>query len=138
MFKHILLATDGSPSVERNMLFAAHMARVEQADVVVVHVYEPPERYAGYAGYDELLEHYRGVAQAVVDEVALQLRNDGVDARGEVRTGHPAEAIIAAAHEYDVDLIVMGTRSNTTIGDILGSVSTHVLRHARCPVLQVP
>lgn len=138
MFKRILLATDGSPVVEREVLFAGHLARLEQAAIVVLHAYEPPPRYEGYDGFEQLLEQYRIVAQAVIDDAVSQLHKDGVDARGELRQGPAAEMIITAASEHDVQLIVMGTRGNSNLSDILGSVSTQVLRYSRCPVLQIP
>lgn len=138
MFKRILLATDGSPIVEREILFAGHMARVEEAEILVLHAYELPSRYESYAGYDDLAEQYRGVVAALVEEVVTQLREDGVNARGELRTGPAAEAIITAASEHNIDLIIMGTRGSTNLSDMLGSVSAQVLRYARCPVLQVP
>jgi nucleotide-binding universal stress UspA family protein len=62
MFKRILLTTDGSPAIERALLYAEHLARVEQAQIIVLHAYEPPGRYAGYTGYEQLLERYQAVA----------------------------------------------------------------------------
>jgi nucleotide-binding universal stress UspA family protein len=138
VFKRVLLTTDGSPVIERQVLYTGHLARIEQADVLVLHVYEPLERYQSYPGYDALAEQYQAVAQALVEEAVAQLREDGVQARGELRVGKPAEAIVAAAAEYDIDLIVMGTRGSSNLQDILGSVSAQVLRSAHCPVLQVP
>jgi nucleotide-binding universal stress UspA family protein len=138
MFKRILLATDGSAVIERAVLYTGHLARVEQAEVVVLHAYEPPVNYATYAGYEGLLEGYHTVAQAVVDEAINELHKDNVQARGELRHGSAAAAIIAAAAEHEVDLIVMGTRGHGNLEQILGSVSAQVLRHARCPVLQIP
>jgi nucleotide-binding universal stress UspA family protein len=138
MFKRILLATDGSPVVERQILYAEHLARVESAEIIVLHAYAPPEHYANYAGYDQLLEQYRVVAQAVVDEAVNELRDDGVTARGEVRLGLAAEAILSAASDADIDLIVLGRRGGGSLQELLGSVSAQVLRHARCPVLQIP
>lgn len=138
MFKRILLATDGSPVVEREILYAAQIARMEQADITVLHAYDPPERYHSYPGYEALLDQYRAVAQALVDEVVQQLHEDGVQARGELRTGPAAEAIITAARDHNIDLIVMGTRGSSNLKDILGSVSAQVLRYAHCPVLEVP
>lgn len=140
MFKKVLLATDGSPAIERGVLYAGHLVRVEHSELIVLHVYEPPDRYASCAGYSELVDQYRAVAGALVDEVIQQLKQDGVEARGELRVGAPADAIIAAATEYDIDLIIMGTRgsSSSNIEDILGSVSLNVLRRSRFPVLQIP
>lgn len=138
MFKRILLATDGSPVVERSVLYTGHLARLEQAEVLVLHAYELPERYEGYAGYEALAEQYQAVAQALLNDAVQQLQEDGVQARGELRTGSAAEAIIDAAHEYEIDLIVMGTRGSSKLKDILGSVSMQVLRSTHCPVLEIP
>lgn len=138
MFKRILLATDGSAVVEREVLYAGHIARVEGAQVIVLHAYDLPSRYESYRGYDDLADHYRQVAQALVDEAVQQLHEDGVKATGELRLGPAADAIIQAAADHDVDLIVMGTRGSSNLQQILGSVSQHVLRVARCPVLEIP
>ena len=124
--------------IERAVLYAEHLARVEQAEIIVLHAYEPPVRYAGYAGYDQLIERYQAVAQAVVDDTVNELKEDGVAARGEVRMGPPAEAVVAAATDNDIDLIIMGTRGTSNLQEMLGSVSAQVLRHAHCPVLQIP
>lgn len=138
MFKRILLATDGSPIVEREVLYAGHMARVEQAEIIVLHAYEPPEGYAGYDGYEQLIERLRVVAQQVVDDVVAELHEDGVQAHGELRTGPAAQAIINAAIDHDVDLIIMGMRGRSNLREMLGSISAQVLRYAHCPVLQIP
>src|SRR5437868_2618585 len=130
MFKRILVAIDGSPVVEREILYAEHLARIEQAELIILHAYAPPAQYESYPGYDKLLEHYRAIAHVVVDEAVRELREDGVSASGEVRTGPAAEAIIAAAAAHDIDLIVMGTRGSSNLQDMLGSVSAQVLRSA--------
>jgi nucleotide-binding universal stress UspA family protein len=138
MFRRILLATDGSPVVEREVLYAEHLARVEPAEIIVLHAYEPPARYADYTGYEQLLEQYHAVARALVEDTVNELRDDGVQARGEQRIGPAAEVIIGAANELDIDLIVMGMRGSSNLREIIGSVSAQVLRYARCPVLQIP
>lgn len=48
-------------------------------------------------------------------------------------------AIIEAADELDVDIIVTGTRGTTGLRSLLqSSVADHVLRHSHRPVLIVP
>ena len=138
MFKRILLATDGSPVVERQIVYAEHLARVEPGEIIVLHAYAPPAYYANYPGYDQLLEQYRVVAQAVIDEAVNELRDDGITAQGEARVGPAAEAILGAATDYDIDLIVLGRHGAGNLQELLGGVSAQVLRHARCPVLQIP
>jgi nucleotide-binding universal stress UspA family protein len=137
MFKRILLATDGSPVVERQILYAEHLARVEQAELIVLHAYEPPARYAELPSYDKLLERFHEVALALVDEAVRELREDGVTAQGEVRAAPPADAIVAVAVEYDIDLIVLGAPARA-LQPAGGGVAAQVLRQAHCPVLQIP
>jgi nucleotide-binding universal stress UspA family protein len=138
MFKRILLATDGSPVSERQVLYAEHLARVEAAEIIVLHAYTPPARYESYDGYDQLLQRYQVVAQAVVDDVVKALHDYGIAATAELRVGPAAEAIVSAASEHAADLIIIGTRGSSNLREIVGGVSTQVLRFAHCPVLQIP
>ena len=52
-----------------------------------------------------------------------------------VREGHPAEEIMAAADEEQVDMIVMGSRSQRLHNIFMGSVSREVANNAKIPVL---
>ncbi|SIR06445.1 universal stress protein [Marinobacterium stanieri] len=73
---------------------------------------------------DELEEH----------EV-LSLKN--IDAR--VEEGTPWSRILEVADEIDADVIVMGTRKHSTLGQLLvGSTATKTLTHSKRPVLVVP
>jgi nucleotide-binding universal stress UspA family protein len=139
MFKRILVATDGTAVSERQTLYTEHLARVEGAEIVILHTYDPPAIYADYAGYDQLLAAYRLVGQAIVDDMVGALREYGISAAGELRPGPAAEMIVATATELAADLIVLGTHhGSANVRELLGGVSSQVLRHARCPVLQVP
>ena len=49
------------------------------------------------------------------------------------------EWILAAGAEFDVDLIVMATKAQDSLLDMLrGSTTERVLRGARCPLLAIP
>ena len=53
--------------------------------------------------------------------------------------GDPVEWILAAGAEFDVDLIVMATKGQDSLLDILrGTTTERVLRGARCPLLALP
>src|SRR3954462_6999600 len=137
MFHRILVATDGSPVSERMVLYVEHLARIESAEITVLHAYEPPASYIDYAGYDQLLASYRALAQAIVDDMRNALQEYSISAGSELRLGPAADAILAAAIELDADLIVIGAPGKNSMHEFLGSVSVQVPRHARCPVLQV-
>lgn len=52
------------------------------------------------------------------------------------RIGDPASEIVGVAEEVGADLIVLGCHERGTVERLLlGSVSSKVLHHARCPVL---
>jgi hypothetical protein len=56
-----------------------------------------------------------------------------------VATGDPAEWILAAGADFDVDLIVMMTEIHTGLFDLLrGSTTERVVRGIRCPLLAIP
>lgn len=60
----------------------------------------------------------------------------GVTVTGEVAEGHPAEVLLKAA--AGADLLVVGSRGHGGFaGMLLGSVSSHAVHHAHCPVLVV-
>jgi nucleotide-binding universal stress UspA family protein len=141
MFKTILMATDGSPAVERLLVFTEHMARRTDAQVIVVHAYELPTMYEWTEGYADLATHYAAVAQEVVDDAVDALTKAGLNAHADVRQGPAAAAIVEAARLHQVDLIIMGSRAqrqDSVTEQLLGSVSTAVLRFTYCPVLVVP
>lgn len=54
-------------------------------------------------------------------------------------TGYPEDIIIAISLQEDPDVIVMGTKSKgETIKELLGSITSDVIKKARVPVLAVP
>lgn len=61
------------------------------------------------------------------------------DVETELRSGTPAETLLEAAAEFDVDEIVIGTHSGNpdSIGG-LGSTAQQLLADAGCPVVVVP
>jgi nucleotide-binding universal stress UspA family protein len=140
MFRRILFAHNATPAAERALIYLEHIARQENAEVIVLHVYQSPERYVATPGYAALVEQFETVASEVVNDTVEFLQKAGVSAIGVVEAGtSPARIIIEAAKEEDASLIVLGTRGPSKMSDILlGDVSTEVLRHAHCPVFLVP
>jgi nucleotide-binding universal stress UspA family protein len=82
---------------------------------------------------DALLEH-----NTIAAEAAATLRAAGFEARPEVRSGSPGQAVVAFAREEDADLVVMGSHGRTGVARLLlGSVARYVLHHSSCSVLVV-
>jgi nucleotide-binding universal stress UspA family protein len=139
MFRKIVFANEGSPAADRALLYIESLARQSEAEVVVVHAYEVPHRYATTDVYEELQAGYEKAAWAVVDDSVAELEKAGVSVRGLIREGPPARVILEVSDEEKASLIVLGTRGPSSATELLlGSVSTEVLRFARCPVMAVP
>lgn len=83
---------------------------------------------------DDAAEHRLDEAQRRADEVA---REAGlVDARVVGDTGDAADAILVAACDHHVDVIVVGTHERNWFSRLFsGSVSDTVAKHADVPVL---
>jgi nucleotide-binding universal stress UspA family protein len=141
MFKTLIFATDGSAAADRVLLYVEHLARKEEAQVVVVHAYELPQVYEWAEGYADLEARFKQVAEEVAEDAVAELELGGVRAVADVRQGPAPQAILEAARAHQADLIVMGSRvgSRENMAEmLLGSVSAYVLRYAPCPVLAVP
>ena len=141
MFKTIIMAYDGSAASERVLLYAEHMARREDVEIIVVHAYEVPEIYEWTDGFADLEAQLERTAAEVTDDAVTALQRAGVKAMGDVRRGPAVKCILDAVGFHQADLIVMGSRRHTrdTVAEaLLGSVSTAVLRYANCPVLVIP
>lgn len=139
MFTRILFAHDGGMLAERVLVYLEHVARVEEAEVIVLHVYDLPERYSTADGYEMLRAQYESVAGEIVDDAVAYLQERDVNARGFAVIGDSARVILETAAQEDVSLIVIGSRNPSSMAEVmLGSVSQEVLRHASCPVLVVP
>jgi nucleotide-binding universal stress UspA family protein len=138
MFGSILLATDGSSHAEKALEYARDLALREDAQVTVVHAFEPVPTHLGEPWGTRTIAQHVAVGQAVAGEAAEQLREAGVDVIVEVLEGPPAEAILRVADVRQADLIVMGTRGHGELASLLlGSVSHRVLAHADVPVMVV-
>jgi len=139
----IVVGIDGSDHSRRALEWAVREAAVRQVPLTVLTVYRAIAGYwAGtiaYPGDPEQAEQARKAAQAETDSVLEQAGPDARPPSVTVRSviGLPAEELIAAGE--DADLLVVGSRGAGGFARLLmGSVSTQVTHHARCPVVVTP
>jgi nucleotide-binding universal stress UspA family protein len=145
MFRHVLLAVDGSDCSIRAAEHASAIAEKFGSTVTLVHV-EPlpmlpyPVSDPGAAQeYIDLQED----AGALIREAAIAQTRPTLDKRGikfdrAEAKGPAGEAIIATAQAIDADLIVVGHRGLSAVKSFfLGSTSERVVHGAKCSVLVV-
>lgn len=144
---HVLVATDGSGQSLKAARYVRSLLGDSLERVSVVAVVRPLAAvpFASDFGEEEEASRndgpkgdssFRDAAQNAVDRVAEVFDDVSADVDAFVRAGTPAEEIVRAANELDVDLIVVGGRGRGAVEAILlGSVAYRVLHHAPCPVL---
>jgi nucleotide-binding universal stress UspA family protein len=141
MFDTIVVATDGSDSVQRAVSVAVDVAARFDAEVHAVYVVDAgevessPDRVREDLR-DALDDEGRGALDRVAD--AAHDRDGDLDVTIEVREGRPASEIDAYARSVDADLVAMGTRGRHGENRFLiGSVAERVVRTCPVPVLTV-
>jgi nucleotide-binding universal stress UspA family protein len=136
MFERILLAVDGSEHSAKAIPVAGDLARRYGGEVIVLHVREHELGIGGDIDVETPQE-----AVELVDGVLRTLKDQDTNVRGEVvrvPLGQTPRAILDAAKDEGVNLIVMGTRGLSDWGRLLmGSVAHKVVHLAEVPVLVV-
>jgi nucleotide-binding universal stress UspA family protein len=145
MYKHILIATDGSELAQKAEATGFALAKAIGAQVTLLTVTEPWDalRMAGLAESgrtDPVADYNEGMAGA-----ARRILSAASEAAGRigiacttlhVKEKHPAEGIVEAATARGCDLIVMASHGRRGLSKLLlGSETTRVLTHGSLPVL---
>jgi nucleotide-binding universal stress UspA family protein len=134
----ILHPTDFSACSGYAAAVAADLARLHDAQVIVLHVVEslgPENVTCGEAVSQPQPESYR---RRLEEELRRMVPLAGVRAEYLLAEGDPAVEIQRVAQLRRCDLVVMGTHGRTGLERLLmGSVAEHLVRRAPCPVLVV-
>ena len=141
--QRIVVGVDGSETSRHALRWAADEAQAHDAELHVVHAWEVPGLGAG-VGLGP--GRRTGAAPEGQRDAAQQLLSDvleaelGADPPGNVRSsiGRGSAASVLLEASEGADLLVVGSRGLGGFkGLLLGSVSTKMANHARCPVVIV-
>ena len=162
--KKILFATDLSEGARHAFAYAASLANLYAANLLLLHVMdEVPElldqHVAGYIDADQWeaikARHFQEAQSAligkkrdhfaireVLDQFVTNIKSAApVTAfKDEVMVvrGNPVEKILQTSDEQNCDMIVMGTHGQGALADVmLGSTARRVIRRSPKPVLVV-
>ena len=141
MFDRIVIATDGSESVQRAVDVGIDLAARFNASVHALYVIDVGEVESSP---DEVRTDLRNAldsqGEVALDSVvdAVEAVDADLDVTAEIREGRPAAMITDAARELDADVVVTGTRGRHGENRFLiGSVAERVVRTCPVPVLTV-
>jgi nucleotide-binding universal stress UspA family protein len=133
--KRILVGFDGSEGSE-SALNKAMMLINETGELILLAVVSTPS--------DKNLldtETYKQMkikARKLIDDVIKDIGKHDFDIRGLVEEGDIAAKIIDVANELDCDLIVLGSKGLSELGNYpIGSIANKVVQYAHKPVMVV-
>lgn len=139
----VLLCLDGSARAEIARELVGNIDWPAESTVRLVTAVSAPRALfsmplaPGLGGAGEEIEaELSAHAETVLEDAARRLAGTGRGLEQVVLHGRPASAILEHAAEWPADVIVLSSRGHGPIASmLLGSVSTEVVEHARCPVL---
>jgi len=133
--ERILVGFDGSEGSEQ-ALNRAIMLISEHGELILLAVI-PSSRdktLVDENAYDTLKKK----AQNLLDNVITDLGKQSFKIRGLVEEGDPSTVIIDVSNRLDVDLIVLGSKGQSELGQFpIGSVANKVVQYAAKPVMVV-
>ncbi|WP_136603549.1 universal stress protein [Salinigranum halophilum] len=136
MFETIVIATDGSESVQRAVDVALDLARRFEATVHTISIVDTDEIESSPERLQDEME--RALKEQAEEALADVAASTDVDVTTSVRVGRPATEIREYAEARDADLVAMGTRGRHGENRfLLGSVAERVVRTCPMPVLTV-
>jgi len=147
MYRHILIATDGSERADKGVQHGFALARQLQAKATVLTVSEPIntgfDDALGWSAVATSLPDFQNArdeaARKVLDAATRQAQEAGVTPRLlHVADRYAAEAIVDTAEREGCDLIVMASHGRRALGRLLlGSQTSEVLARCGVPVLVI-
>jgi nucleotide-binding universal stress UspA family protein len=149
--KKILFATDLSKNSAYAFYYAIHMAKKDEAKIVIMHAVEPIApmlvnfedfRYqVAKDRWEDTVKKFKEQIQDISVKVDARTGISSVDLVSKIliRPGNPVEEILKVVDEESCDVIVLGTHGKGFLKQtFLGSVSNSVLLRTRKPVFVVP
>ena len=138
IFSKILVAIDSS---DASMDAADHATAISQrynAELYALHVIHADVDFWPHAESD-FMRNMRNEGEKYLDKVKVKANEKDINIKTEIISSKDISGgILDFAEENNIDLIVIGTRGRSGFKKLLlGSVASHVVTYAHCPVLVV-
>ncbi len=139
--KKVLCTIDFADAEHPAVEYAKTLAKLSGGSILVVHVIPTRGVYENLglvaAEVDKHMNAHMEDSQNKM-KIFLAERFPGENVSSLVCEGNPAEVIVKAAENKNMDIIVMGTHGHGGFNKLFfGSVANEVIRIATCPVLTI-
>ena len=132
--KQILVAIDRSAMAEEALKRAISVAKKKNAQLIVMHVIEPPiieSLFSRSVDEDE-------IKKKITDQIDQLNEEANVNYVLFIESGSAADAITLKAHKINADLLVVGSHGKSDIdSDYFGTTTLKLIQHTHVPVLVI-
>lgn len=132
--KNILVPLDGSDASLRALNLAISIAKSNNSAIIGMHVIQMPLEFNS-----KIKQQYKKNTTKIFNNAAKIANKARVSFKEKIKSnGYVGNEIVKFAQNGNLDLIVMGSRGPSPIGEIfLGSVANYVITRSKIPVLIV-
>ena len=140
----LMVGVDCSECGERAIEYAIDQAKRSDAKLLVAHIIEwSPFSFStveeNFQRHKRREEELKRAYSEVIDPVVNRLKAEGISAEGLVRHGNVADTLHELAVENGVTNIILGRQGTSRLkAHVFGSVGSHLVQAAECPVTVVP
>ena len=144
MSKTFLVGVDCSECSDRALRYAAEQAEASKAQLIVTHVINwspysfntPQENEERHKRREDELDRAH---KEIVDPLVKEFRAKGINAKGVIRHGHPADILSAVGEEFGVTNLIIGKTGSSRIKtQLFGSVANTLMQISKRPGTIVP
>lgn len=129
--KHLLIPIDGSERSIKSVKAIEQLFPPARVDVTLLTVREDVD-----SASRGILEQMERESMPLLEKAAAQIPEYSVNKV--VEFGIPGHVILQYAKQHSIDIIVIAKRTSNVLSALLGSVATHLVKYAHCPVIVLP
>jgi len=137
--KTILVATDYSATADNAVQFAANLAKVFKAELILFNAFHPSVHVSNSLvspeSIDAIMTDNKNRLKALAKETGKRYQ---IEVQGVTRAMDTVETLEDYTTWHKADLVVMGMDSNLTEYKVFGNTTTAVIRRLKTPTLVVP
>jgi nucleotide-binding universal stress UspA family protein len=144
VYQHILVPLDGSQHAASVLPMAAQLAEAHGSEIILAHVVPEPGlvRFGPPEAEDleleqSMIRRNEKVAGAYLASIRAQLQSATIKVRTYLSLkGNPRDELLRIIEDEKIDLVVLSAHGSTGATDrSLGSVASHLVAHAKAPLL---
>jgi nucleotide-binding universal stress UspA family protein len=132
----VVVGVDGSPESVKALSWAIEEARLRGLGVRVIYAFPALRTWFGNTAHEYYPQVEKEAASMFDKTLAAGPAMDDLDVERAVEPGNPSEVLVNESR--GASLLVLGSHGQGSFpGMLLGSVSTHCVHQAHCPVVVV-